>query len=330
MEDKTGKSKYAYDALGRLTEVTQGDGKSIKYQYGENNLVSAIIYPDGKKVEYQYNKNHKLIKVIDGEKTADYEYNDAGKVTLAKRSNGLYTEYGYDSTGNVVSLKNTKNTEDSPALTLSSFNYQYDNRNNIVKEVAIEGETRVSREFTYNELDQLTSFFEEEENSHIKHEYSYDKAGNRVKLIKTSKVEEEIGEETETIDYLYNKVNELTEETSTKYGTTTYIYDENGNMTSQRNEAKNEEISYEYTLENRLKAVKKSGRLLIALTYNGDGDRMFSKRKKDEYSENKDTIIPEEIDVDKDVNSGFDLTHYINDINKKNAEVLATYGKEAD
>ena len=56
---------------------------------------------------------------------------------------------------------------------------------------------------------------------------------------------------------------------------------------------------------------------------------------QDRYSgndnENEDPIIPKEIEeLDKDIDSSFDLTYYINDINRENTEVLMDYSKSGD
>jgi len=54
---------------------------------------------------------------------------------------------------------------------------------------------------------------------------------------------------------------------------TEYRYDENGNLIEKAN-AK-QVMTYEYTLENRLKVVQENGKLLMAASYDGDGNKAF-------------------------------------------------------
>ncbi|MCI8335507.1 MAG: hypothetical protein HFH25_13155, partial [Lachnospiraceae bacterium] len=57
-------------------------------------------------------------------------------------------------------------------------------------------------------------------------------------------------------------------------GTTSYIYDKNGNLI--REIGPEEQITeYAYDVENRLKAVMEGDRLLMAALYDGDGNRVF-------------------------------------------------------
>lgn len=268
MGDATGGYKYNYDELGRLIEATQGDNV-IRYEYDKCDQLSAIIYPDGKRIDYSYDKNDKLIKVADDDKTIEYSYDELGNVLSAKRSTGVWTNYDYDEKGQIIKLENLRNEE-----IISSFEYVYDNKGNIISEVSTEGEVKVERIFSYDELDRLIFFSEKEGlNTTTNFEYSYDNVGNKVSSVKT-------GEESETIIYEYNASNELISENSDKYGKTIYKYDENGNLVSKINGVKFEDLRYEYTVENRLKAVLNGGRILMAATYNGDNDRVFSAYRK--------------------------------------------------
>ena len=56
-------------------------------------------------------------------------------------------------------------------------------------------------------------------------------------------------------------------------GDTLYEYDGNGNLI--RKTGADTDLSYEYTVENRLKAVREGGELLQAFAYDGDGNRIL-------------------------------------------------------
>ena len=86
------------------------------------------------------------------------------------------------------------------------------------------------------------------------YQYSYDEIGNR-----TSYVETDRGKEIERLSYKYDAANQLLEA--------------NGNLIEKANEAG--VMTYEYTLENRLKVVRENGELLMAASYDGDGNKAF-------------------------------------------------------
>lgn len=123
--------------------------------------------------------------------------------------------------------------------------------------------------------------------------YTYSPSGNRTKLEKSelsetssdasnnqaSQAKEEI---LETIGYSYNKSNQLVSETSSISGVTTYSYDSNGNLIKKEsaNSGDEELYTYEYSLDLRLTAVKKGGSLLMAASYDGDGNRVFTASRR--------------------------------------------------
>ena len=156
--------------------------------------------------------------------------------------------------------------------------------------------------------------------SDIKYCYKYDDAGNRIEAAKWTG-----NTRTDIVKYTYNDSNQI--ETSTtlekkKWVTTTYEYD----------------------TENRLKAVTGGKDLLLAITYDGDGNRAFQL----DYNPpakgvgSRDTKIPEGISdaaaelYERITNNGgnaspnYCLTEYLNDVNTNYTRVLAEYGINFD
>ena len=95
--------------------------------------------------------------------------------------------------------------------------------------------------------------------------FKYDKVGNRLSLTRT-------GSGGETIGYLYNANDELTNETSSLSGTITYAYDQNGSITNKTSEGTVD--SYEYDVANKLTGVSVNGTLAASYLYNDDGIRI--------------------------------------------------------
>ena len=52
VSDKNGLIKREYDALNRVTKLTDTFGKSIQYTYDEVGNLTSIIYPDNTAVNY--------------------------------------------------------------------------------------------------------------------------------------------------------------------------------------------------------------------------------------------------------------------------------------
>lgn len=264
MTDPTGETTYTYGLLGQVTSVTSADGKTIRYAYDGCGRLSAITYADDRVVSYGYDLNDRLITVTDGEDVTSYRYDALGRVIETSRPNGTKSAYTYDVRGNLTELVNA----DADGAVISSFTYTYDLRGYIVEEVVKTADTTVTRKYQYNLSGELVEFTEREGLKLATYAYSYDDSGNRIRLAKSGV------DQPETITYTYNEKNQLIYETSTIDGTTNYTYNENGSLISERTEGR-EEVTYEYTVEQRLAAIREGGALLMAASYDGDGNRVF-------------------------------------------------------
>ena len=80
-------------------------------------------------------------------------------------------------------------------------------------------------------------------------------------------------------NYKYNDSNQLIKRTNAKIWNdpgTTYSYDEDGNLIQECDKTNSADpVTYEYTAENRLAAVKQGGVVLMAVMYDGDNNRVF-------------------------------------------------------
>lgn len=279
MDDPTGETTYTYNLTGQVTSVTSADGKTVRYAYDDCGRLSAITYADDRVVSYGYDLNDRLVSVTDGNAVTAYSYDALGRVTETSRPNGTKTSYTYDIRSNLTELVNT----DAEGKVISSFTYSYDLQGYIVEEVAKTADTTVTRKYQYNLSGELVSFTEQEGLRQAKYTYSYDDSGNRIRLEKSGI------DQPETITYTYNAANQLVAETSTIDGTTSYSYNENGSLVSERTDSQ-KEVTYEYTVEQRLSAIREGGALLMAASYDGDGNRIFqiSRTKTVHYVQKED------------------------------------------
>lgn len=130
MIDATGTTRYVYDGINRLTQVTDPRGKVLKFAYDAAGNRTAITYPHNKVVGYGYDAAERLISVSDWlGKTHSYTLNAAGQVTQLALGNGTQETRTYDAASRLQSLVNT-----GPGnTTISSHTLQMDPNGNIVE-----------------------------------------------------------------------------------------------------------------------------------------------------------------------------------------------------
>lgn len=153
MQDSLGVSAYAYDALNRLTGVTDPNGFSMAYRYDAAGNVTQLTYPGGKTVSCTYDELNRLQTVtIDWlGKSATYSYDGAGRLTGLVQFNGTVALYGYDDANRLVDLENLT----APAgSVIAAYHFTLDangNRTNIDQDVPLAPNLNaLSVDFAYN------------------------------------------------------------------------------------------------------------------------------------------------------------------------------------
>ena len=139
MDDGIGRTTWNYDALGRVTSVTDPFGKTVAYEYDNVGNRTGLTYPDGKVVNYTYDPANRLQVVKDWlEQVTTYGYDSANRLNLVALPNGINSNYTYDSAGHLTNL-----THAAQDRTLASYTYTYDatgNRTSAVEDmVTLEG-----------------------------------------------------------------------------------------------------------------------------------------------------------------------------------------------
>lgn len=132
------------------------------------------------------------------------------------------------------------------------------------------------RTFTYDVAGRLLTATETEDNyGTCVYTFEYDLMGNRTYTEKTLN-----GTVVEWHRYEYNESNQLISEklyNGKKTTSLAYTYDADGNRISETGRIGTDKVNktYEYTVENRLAAVRDGEELLLAAAYDGDGNRVF-------------------------------------------------------
>ena len=128
MSDGTGQTSYDYDDLYRLTEVTNGAGQTIGYEYDAAGNRTRLTYPleHGGVVTYTYDNGNRLETVTDWRNGQfGYDYDDANRLAGVTLPNGVASSYGYDDAGRLTLLSHHTITE-----SLATYNYALDNVGN--------------------------------------------------------------------------------------------------------------------------------------------------------------------------------------------------------
>ncbi len=224
--DDQGTTAYAYDAIGRQTQITYPNGVTTSYEYDSRNRVTSIEHKksDGTILQsfaYTYDAVGNRTKVVEESgRTVEYTYNEVNQltketVTNDPNGNNTTTTYTYDAVGNLVSktidgieISYTYNANDQ-LIQKGSVTYTYDSNGNLVDDGT--------------------------------NTYEYDDKNRLIKVITP----------TDTIEYSYDAQGHRIAKT-TSNGTTTYLIDANTPFAQVITETKENGTQIKYTYGNDL------------------------------------------------------------------------------
>jgi YD repeat-containing protein len=121
-------TRYAYDALHRLTRVTQtlvtapGGLAATSYGYDAMDNVAVVTDPNGNTTRYQYDDFRRLVRQdspVTG--TTTYQYDPAGNMTATTDARGAVTTRAYDPSSRVLST-----TSQLAGAAAETVTYAYD------------------------------------------------------------------------------------------------------------------------------------------------------------------------------------------------------------
>ncbi len=288
-------TSYAYDGSDQLKSITYPDGKKVSYEYDKNDNLTKVIDRDGSETVYQYDAINRVTEVIRPNGVTTYNtYNARDQIVILKNicvdCDWVISEYHYtyDDRGFIVG-------ED---VIESLAGYAWDDKHDGKHENGRhdhyyphggqhtgkhdkDGEyhfqiIETNRTFAYDDDGKLLKATEKEERQGTYvYTFQYDDMGNRLKYAKTRN-----GILAESAEYTYNQSNQMTAAKiydGKKNTNMKYEYDADGNRISETGKVGTDkvELTYLYTVENRLKAIYDADELLVAMAYDGDGNRIF-------------------------------------------------------
>ncbi len=191
--------QFFYDDDNRLIKKTYSNGSrvyySFEYEYDDFGNVIKETHFQGKSEayvhEYGYNSNNQLVFESRSSETSDnkdyYVYDENGNVikhtnTIGARYSSV-TENTYDSKGKVIHSHYKNNEGD---VIVSDYEYAYDGKGNLIKEVYKQDGKMDVTEYTYDFNGNLImivntkNYGEDYSQRHIS-EYKYDRYGNTTK-----------------------------------------------------------------------------------------------------------------------------------------------------
>lgn len=249
VEDPNGlATTYAYDARGRVVQVTVGD-RITRYRYDGVGDLSRLVFPDGTMRTYLYDRAHRLVSTVDavGDKTKTYydamgnvikgeladasgvvvqtssfSYDPLGRLVQAMDANGQVTLYTYDAIGRLLSV-----TDPLGHVT----QYAYDNLGRLITMTdSAGGATRYTWDMTNHLLAVRTP------NGAVTR-YHYDGFGDLLK---------EQSADRGTLRYDYDTSGLLTAVSDARGVTARFSHDALGRITSVKYSESGSDISYLY------------------------------------------------------------------------------------
>ncbi|MDO9190418.1 MAG: hypothetical protein Q7U24_11130, partial [Sulfurimicrobium sp.] len=276
-------SQAAYDAMNRLTQITNPVGGMFKLQYNGQGLPIQVSDEDGRSRQIEFDNFLRITKQLDGlGNVTEYSYNipdGSGNGTLGALHSPVEIKYPtfterqrYDQrerpTSQTLLNPNALGTDNLVSGT------EYDKRGRIRSQTDANGKASGN---TYNAFEQR---IETTDRLGHKTSYQYDARGNLLQLTDAN------GHATR---FEYDKANRLVKEILPLGQTTVYRYDEAGNLT-QRTDPNGNQHAHTYDAVNRQTESKQTnaqGTLTRTLAYTWDANGNLTAWSDTDHSRNQ-------------------------------------------
>ncbi len=176
-DPKNYNTAYAFDAINRMTTMTQPGQTVTDYDYDKHDNLTQVTDPKQNATQYQYDDFGRRIKVISPDTgTTTYSHDEAGNVSQKTDARGAVVNYTYDALNRVTavqfpadSTQNITYTYDSTSVTYGkgrltgrtdlsgSYTFYYDVRGNLTKEEKTISSVLYTTEYGYDKDNSLTS-----------------------------------------------------------------------------------------------------------------------------------------------------------------------------
>jgi RHS repeat-associated protein len=118
----------AYDAMDRVTTVTDTFGFQVGYEYDDSSRQKKLIYPGNKPLTYTLDALGRITGMTDWDsRVSAFTYDAAGRLATRTYPNGVTQTNGFDESGRQTTLNYKRQAEAQPFIALS---YAYDRNGN--------------------------------------------------------------------------------------------------------------------------------------------------------------------------------------------------------
>lgn len=208
MADHLGTTTWVYDALNRVTAVTDPFGRQLGYTYDAVGNRTGLTYADGRTLTYAYYDNDWLHAVTDpAGNTTTYTRDGVGLPVLTSNPNDTVSEATYDRANRLLAL-NDRQTSGAQE-TISAFSYTYNeigHRTQMVAEYGWRQPAVVTSTYTYDGLRRL---LRDENSEGVWAQYTFDRVGNRLVLETNDDTLSPRPFDAQTLYYSYSDSNRL-------------------------------------------------------------------------------------------------------------------------
>ncbi len=249
-----------YDNFDRLTAVTDGFNKTLRYVYDANGNRTMLTDPDNNVTRYTYDALNRVDTVTNIGGTTLYDYDRSSLKTRVGYPNGATAASTYDGARRILTVVNRQG-----AAPVSSYSYSYDPNGNRTRQIENNGGTDETTTYGFDANDRLTSVNYPDQQT----AYTYDPNANRITEATTAN-----GVVTLNKTYTYNTRNQLTvvSDNLTPANSAVYAFDANGNQTRKTQGATI--TDYAYDVKDQLLSVSQNTANLGVFSYDYQGHRI--------------------------------------------------------
>jgi len=239
-------STFTFDAMNRLIKESYQDGSTVKRSLDARGRLLEVIDSAGGTFDFAYDADGRMTSSSTPFGTTQDSYDAAGKVTSSQVSGQAAVTYSYDAAGNLL---NASQATTSAALT-------YDARNRLT---SIARPNSVSSLYTYDAMrDLLTLTHSGGQGVQFPLKYTYDAVNNRSTYTSNFSQPQPVTNSFDTDNRL------------TSGGGTSYIYDDNGALTSSTDSTGT--TSYTWDSRHRLNSISAPNGQKTTFLYDFEGN----------------------------------------------------------
>ncbi|WP_052603709.1 RHS repeat-associated core domain-containing protein, partial [Leptospira santarosai] len=285
-----------YDLLGRVTRIdypehpiSHGRMRAC-YEYGSAGYISGI--------SVQVNTNGILPGYCNKDIVENISYNEFGQTATVTLGNGIATSYSYDVKGRMIRLNSSGDVNGNTKV-LQDAVHSFNPNNNITNISNTTTDFNTQYDYGYDGLGRLTntagSYVETADNlsKRFRQSYSYAKNGNL-----TAKRIHDPGNGNITDEWSYQYTNhQVTNIDSSRTGTDTLTlqYDANGNLTRQRDNAKDLTKRIQVDSQDRITQIQDGNNAILGSYWYDDGGfriRRSALEEKNNVFTNVEILYP--------------------------------------